>query len=152
MQTIYPITVAGAVSVLSARGRTDFPFNLWLMESVRGTSGEVPECREPDGNGQATPGCPERSRRRYLRSSCVTKTYPSTTESATTRTICSTMQTPGISLQTLPKVQLTKDFTIHTSRSMLNRSVIVLQLSVFKLENANFATLELTDTGTPPGG
>jgi hypothetical protein len=62
------------------------------------------------------------------------------------------MQTPGISLQTLPKVQLTKDFTIHTSRSMLNRSVIVLQLSVFKLENANFATLELTDTGTPPGG
>jgi len=57
------------------------------------------------------------------------------------------MQVPGISLQTLPKVQLKNDFT-NTPPDPLFRLVVFLQLSVFKLENANLVSLELTDTGT----
>ena len=57
------------------------------------------------------------------------------------------MQVPGISLQTLPKVQPQKDFTNSTSRLTFSLYVS-LQLADFKLENANLVALELVDTGT----
>jgi hypothetical protein len=60
------------------------------------------------------------------------------------------MQVPGISLQTLPKVQLKKDFTNFPPDRPF-RLVFFLQPSDFKLENANLVSIELTDTGMPSG-
>jgi hypothetical protein len=58
------------------------------------------------------------------------------------------MQVPGMSLQTLPKVQLKKDFTYRPPDQPF-RLVFFLQLPVFKLENANLLPVELIDTRTP---
>ena len=130
--------------------RIGFPFNL-----VRYADREAPQARRGTlsgfgGRGQATPAGAGAARAVYFISSWVTKTYPRTPERATTRIICKTMQIPGISLQALPKVQLNNDFT-HTSQSTYMSFVFLLQLSVFKLETANFVCLELTDSGTHPG-
>ena len=60
------------------------------------------------------------------------------------------MQVPGMSLQTLPKVQLKKDFT-NLPPDQPFRLVVFPQLSDLKLENANFMADESTDTGMPHG-
>jgi hypothetical protein len=58
------------------------------------------------------------------------------------------MHVPGMSLQTLPKVQLKKDFTYRPPDQPF-RLVFFLQLSDSKLENANLLPVELIDTRTP---
>jgi hypothetical protein len=60
------------------------------------------------------------------------------------------MQVPGMSLQTLPKVQPKIDFTNYPPDQFF-RLVFFLQLTDFKLENANLVSVELTDTGMPAG-
>ena len=122
----YPITVAGAVSEWAhgAAPTSRLPFApqneakapqarrdcTWVKKA-----GQAGPGRRKDGIcfGYRT-GAGKTGRVRdltYFMSSWVTNMYPSTLEMATTKIICNTMQTPGISRQTLPTVQFKKDFT-----------------------------------------